>query len=70
MDESEYLLIGAAAVALGVGESLLRKAARKGIVPAKQIGHYRAFRRSDLPVIRERLIAAGYLMPPTTLPTR
>lgn len=60
----QALLIGEAAVRLGVPESRLRKAVRNGTIAVSTIGPYRSFPVADLPALRAALVEAGVIPTP------
>lgn len=59
----DLLLTGAVALELRVLPHHVARLARKSAFPTVQVGRYRAVRRTDLPLVRQALVTAGFLKP-------
>lgn len=63
------LLIGVAALSLGISESALRRACNAGVIDVPRVGNIRVFPTDRLDEFRKSLEAAGYELAFTTPPS-
>ena len=67
--DTTYTTFGPCAVKLGVQPHHIQRLAERELIPYARAGRVRFVRVADYPLIRQALVAAGYLKPASEPPT-